>query len=233
MLHQILARIQGATIANPWRVLAGTLAAVALALALGSQVEFRTSRSDLTPPDDPDQQRFDKFLKDSGGSSYLIACVEVAEGRTRTPDELRAFADALAEEIRRDPLVASVFYRFSLPWFLEHGFHLAPPAWIRQAVAAARVEKESFDRMPGLRDLADVNDVLAARLEKGLTEASSAPNEEEPAEGIDQLTTFLRLERRFLDDPAGGVAALQAVPPLVSLAGDRPEIASRGYLTTY
>ncbi|MBI3450191.1 MAG: MMPL family transporter [Acidobacteria bacterium] len=232
MLHRILAKLLDAILAHPGRALGFGIGATALALALGSQVEFRTSRADLAPPDDPDQRRFDAFLEETGGALDLIACVEAAPGVDKPPDDLRRFADLLAADFAKDPHVEHVFHRASLDWYLERGFHLAPPAWIHQAVAAARKEQASFDLMPALTGLDGVNNALAARLEKGLTEGGSVPDAAEAAQGIEQLTEFLRLERKFLADPAGSVAALEAEPPLVSLAGDRPEIAARGYLTT-
>jgi len=232
LLHRILARLQDSILAAPWRVLAGTLAALLLALFLGSQVEFRTSRSELTPPDDPDQKRFDEFLRESGGASDLIACAEAAPGATKTPAELRAFSDRLAEGFRSAPEVARVFHKVDLEWFLDHGFHLAPPEMVRRAIASARGERETFDRLAALRGAADLNALLAERLEKGLSQGSAPPDEEEAASGVGYLKTFLELERRFLEDPAGLALELESEPPLVSLAGNRPEIASRGYLST-
>lgn len=66
MLGRILARLHDTIVARPRRVLLYSGLAVMLGLALGYQVEFRTSRQELAPPGDPDQERWTALLEEVG-----------------------------------------------------------------------------------------------------------------------------------------------------------------------
>jgi hopanoid biosynthesis associated RND transporter like protein HpnN len=228
-LHRILIRLQNLVLERPRRVLAASALLLVLAILLASGVEFRTSRSDLAPPDDPEQQRFERLAEEFSGLSDVVACVEASPGSEKSPAELRAFADALAERFRADPEVARVFHGVELDWFLERGLHFVPPARIREAVAAAREEGGALDTLRSLRDLASLNDAIAERLESGLDETNPPP-EEEAAEGIRYLATVLEWERRFLEDPDSLLSWLESESTLLRLAGERPELIRRGYL---
>jgi len=94
---------------------------------------------------------------------------------------LRSFADALAAALRSDPAVASVFYRVDLDWLLEHGLHLAPPAALAAAAGAARQERGLIAALGGVSGVADLTDVLAARLEAALARRDVALVLTEPA----------------------------------------------------
>ena len=171
MLRQIISRLQAAVLTYPERVLVGSLALLIVALWLGRGVEFRTARSELAPPDDPDQKRLEEIGREFTGSSALIVCVEAAPPAAGgAPDGLRAIADALAAALQGDPAVASVFYRVDLDWLLEHGLYLAPPAALAAAAEAARQERGLIAGLGGVTGVADLNDLLAARLEAGLSQ---------------------------------------------------------------
>lgn len=230
MLHQLLIRIQSGVLASPRRVILASLLAVAVALVLGLGVEFRTSRSELAPPDDPDQRRLDELNQQFLGAMALIAAVEEAPGQEPDPDRLRAYADALALEFERDPLVERVFHRIDIDWILQRGFHLAPADELEAAIDRIERDPDLVGDLSGVRDLADLNDLIAARIEGGLTRAS-LPGAEAAA-GIERLVDLLSAERLFITSPAASIEALTRQAPLMALAGDRPEIASRGYLAT-
>ena len=76
-----------------------------------------------------------------------------------------------------------------------------------------------------------LNDLLASRLESGL-DAADPPPEEEALAGIGALKAFLEWERELLSDPEPALDWLERGPPLLRLAGERPELASGGYLQT-
>jgi uncharacterized protein len=233
MLHQLLTALREAILRRPRRVLVASALLVALALLLGTGVQLRTSRSELAPPDDPEEIRFRELIEDFGGTSNLIACVLAAPGRTRTPAELRAFADALAAELRGVPTVAQVFHRIDLAWVLQRAPYLLPPTELEAAVRAARGEEAALGELARLQSLAALNDAIASRLETGLAAApATAPPGGAAASGVRTLGALLDAERRFLRDPAGFAAELEASPPLLAIAGARPELAARGYLST-
>ena len=96
VLRRIQDRLQTAVLERPHAVIAATLLSVSVALALGATVELRKSRSELAPPDDPDQRRWSALLEEYRGSEMLIACVGFAPGVTGEPAGLRAHADRLA-----------------------------------------------------------------------------------------------------------------------------------------
>ncbi len=243
MLRQIISRLQAAVLTYPERVLIGSLALLVVALWLGRGVEFRTARSELAPPDDPDEKRLEEIGREFTGSSALIVCAEAAGPAAGSgPGELRTFADALADALRGDPAVASVFYRVDLDWLLEHGLHLAPPAALTAAAAAVRQERGAIAALAGATGVADLNDLLSSRLEGGLAQPPaglsrpSAGAAGRDAEGARFLAAYLRAEAGFLRDPGAAIAALESAPPLLTLAGGLagPSApAHGGYLSTH
>jgi hopanoid biosynthesis associated RND transporter like protein HpnN len=232
VLQALLTRLREAILRRPRRVLWGSAAGAALMLALGSGVEFRTSRSELAPPDDPEEKRFAALVEEFGGASDLIACVEAAPGSGRSADDLRAFSDALSEAFRSDPEAAQVFHRVDLEWLLRRGLYLVPPGEVEAAVAALRGEEPALRTLPTMRGLADLDTAVAARIEADLARPGSLPAGGSARAAIGALTRGLEAERRFLQDPEGALAGLEGMPPLLRLASGRPGLGSRGYLAT-
>ncbi len=230
MLRELIHRLQSFILARPRSVLTGSVALVLVALALGSGVELRTSRSELAPAGDPDQARLDRLTGDFRGSQALIACVEALPGSDRDPAALRAFADALAAELARDPAVAHVFHRVDAEWLLDHALYLVPPGDLERGVAAVRDEPGLVEALARLGGPADLNRLLADRIARGLGEASGLPGPE-AVEAVRQLAALIAAERRFLEDPAGAVGELIETPPLALLGAARGQ-ARDGYLQT-
>jgi hopanoid biosynthesis associated RND transporter like protein HpnN len=229
LIHRFLFRVQEAALEFPGRVLAASVLLLVVAAALGSGVEFRTSRSDLAPADDPDQIRLDEVAAEFTGTSDLVACVEAAPGSSRNPEDLRAFADRLAERFRAEPEVAQVFHKIDLDRFLERGLYFVPPATIREGLDA--LEAGSLGSLASVRDITALNEAVASRLEADFT--GSVPSEESARKGIESLAELLEWERRFLEEPSELVAWLEEEPPLLRLAGERTELKSGGYLQTH
>jgi predicted RND superfamily exporter protein len=230
LLHRLLIRLQELILRYPWRVLALSGALLVVSLFLGAGVEFRSSRSDLAPKEDPDQIRFEEVAAEFHGLSDLVACVEAAPGRDAQPEELRSVADALFARFRAEPSVGQIFHRVDMEWLVGRGLWLAPPEVIRKAVDGLK-GVDLAQAAGSLGNLAALNDLIAARLEAG-SQASSPPPEEEARAGIDAIAALLRWESDFLEDPEGTAAWLEEAPPLMRLAGERAELASGGYLAT-
>ena len=234
VLRRLLARFQGIILDRPVHVLVASAALAILAIIFGTGivgggVEFRTSRAELAPSDDPEQQRLDRLVQEVGGASVLIVCVEPRPGSSGEIEELKGFTDALAGEIEADPLVGKVFYRVPLDWFLEHSFYLVPADTIREVADELERNRKSLDFISRISSLTELNDELAGGMEAGLEGASTPPPEAE--RGIAYLLRFLRSERRFLEDPEGFVENLGDRPPLLAL-DERPGLAAEGYVTT-
>ena len=230
MLRHPLAKIQSVILAHPGKVLvfSGLLLVVAAFLIQG--VEFRSSRSELASKDDPEQQRLDRFIAETGSDNLLFACVKAREGATASIEELRAFADDLARELRNDPIVARVFHRVPLEWFLERGLYLADPALLDSAVESFDAQEALVETLAGVRGLADLNEALADRMTAGLEGETSIP--EDAAERLGVLLDLLEAERRLLEAPEAFAAEIETRSTLEVLAGDNPQLASGGYLTT-
>jgi predicted RND superfamily exporter protein len=222
--------MQSAVLAFPRRVIVASLVMVAAALALGAGVEFRTSRGELAPPDDPDQIRFEALRRQFLGATALIAAIEEAPGLDPDPDRLRAHADALAHEFASDPMVEQVFHRVDLEWILERGLYLAPPAAIEAAAGLLEGDPALIESLAAVRDLADLNELIAARIEADV--ARAALPEADAAAGIGRLADLLRAERRFIETPLAVASGLERQPPLLTLAGADLRLRSRGYLAT-
>ena len=230
MLHRLLSRMQSAVLAYPRRVIVVSMVLVAVSLALGAGVEFRTSRGELAPPDDPDQIRFEALRRQFFGATALIAAIEEAPGIEPDPDRLRAHADALAREFESDPLVEQVFHRIDLEWILQRGLHLVPPAALEAAVAFLEGDAGPIEAVAEVRDLADLNEVIAGRIEADV--ARAALPEGDAAAGVERLAELLRAELRFIEAPRAVASGLERQPPLLALAAAEPRLVSRGYLAT-
>ena len=230
MLRHPLAKIQSVILAHPGTVLAisGLLVVVAAFLIQG--VELRTSRSELARKDDPEQQRWTGFIEETGAANLLIACVKAREGTQVSTEALRAFADDLARELRDDPMVARVFYRVPLEWILERGLYLADPALLDSAVDNLDEQSGLIETLADLRGLHDLNDALTDRFTVGLETETSIPAD--AAERLGALQSLLEAERRLLELPEAFAAEIEDRSTLQILAGDNPQFASGGYLTT-
>ena len=207
-MRQPLTRLHTAILLRPWRVIAASALLLALALAAGTQVEFRTSREELAPPGDPDQARWAELSADWSGSESLIAVVMAREGMSTPPPELRAFADRLAESFRADPRVAEVFHRVDADWVLRHGLWLAPPRQVSEAAASISARPDLLARLAAVSDLAALNAELSALLRDASAAVGAAAGAGEGKAVLDALTALLRFQSRWLDDPALASAEL-------------------------
>jgi predicted RND superfamily exporter protein len=204
--------------------------AVLLGLALGYQVEFRTSRHELAPPGDPDQERWTALLEEYAGSEALIACVEATGPKTASPEQLRAFADLLAADMRESPLVGQVFHRVDVEYIEERALHLAPPDTLEEILSTVRAESGALGEIRALSNLAELNNFLAARIERDLAGSTAAP--EDGAAGLEALVRLLRGQRKFIEDPEGALAGWIDESAFRAFAGERAERLSDGYLQT-
>jgi predicted RND superfamily exporter protein len=227
----LLAAIEGVVLGRPRLVLALALASVAVALALGSQVEIRTSRADLAPPDDPDQLRWNELVADYGASAAVIAVVEAETGAASDPSAMRRFTDRLAGNLERDPLVADVFHRVDVDWIRRNGVYLAPPAEI-EAAAAAIAGSAAAGRLGEATDLARLHDLVSDELERGARGGAATAVPGGAERGLDALATFLAWERELLTDPRRTLERLTARAPLEALAGPLAGRLGDGYLAT-
>jgi hypothetical protein len=231
VLGKAFSRIQSVTLTRPRRVLAVTLAACVAAAWLGLGVEFRTSRNELAPPDDPDQMRWIALLEDYKASEIVIACIEAEPGLAKTDAELERFTDLLSRSIAADPLVAQVFHRLDLDWILTHGLYLLSPD-TREAVATAvEAEWDFLSQLARSSALPDLNRRLAARLRGRASDGASVPEEAEPA--LSFLNRFLKAQRAFIEDAGRSTEAWLDQPALYAAAGDQVSRLANGYLKTY
>ncbi|MDX1389514.1 MAG: MMPL family transporter, partial [Acidobacteriota bacterium] len=230
MLRHPIAKLQSMVLAHPAVTLIVSGVLVVVAFGLGTGVEFRTSRSELAPEDDPEQQRMTRFIEETGVASTLIACVRARAGETATTQELRDYADALAAALRRDPLVDRVFYRVPFDWVFERGLYLAKPEMLDTALERFRKQRRLFDTLATLTGLADLNDALAEQLEERLEEGSSLPAD--AAAQVAPLVTLLGAEQRLLESPEEFVRDIESRSTMEALAGSNPKLASGGYIAT-
>jgi predicted RND superfamily exporter protein len=235
LLRRWIIAIQAFILARPVQVMAVSAVFVAAALLAGTQVEFRTARSELSPSDDAEQARFNRLLEEFAGEDALIACIEAAPGNSATPAEMQAFADALAAALGNHPQVDQLFYRVDLEWFLERGLALAPPETLEQAVAAARGDSGLLEALAGARHLGDLNAALADRLESGLSGGGALPDagaRAAAAASLEGLAGLLRAEREFVEDSEGLLDGLEGSSPLLALAGPGQIPAAGGYVAS-
>lgn len=231
LLSRVLTRIQNGILRRPRRVLAVSLLLVVAAIYFGSRVELRSSRNELSPQDDPDQIRWDALLEEYRGSQALIACVEAVPGETRTADELRGFTDRLAAELRRESQIENVFHRFDLDWVLLRGLHLLAPERLAAVAAALGEERETLQALGRAEDLADLNEMLAARLEREFAGSTSIP--EDGGRGVETIARVLAAQREFLEDPRWIEGRLVAAPPFLVDGEESMGSVPDGYLKSH
>jgi hopanoid biosynthesis associated RND transporter like protein HpnN len=231
LLRDSISRLQALILARPRTVVAAVATVVVVCVVAALGVEFRTSRKELAPEDDPDQQRLDRLVAEFSGSQALIAGVEVEPGREHDPAGLRRFADALAEALEGDENVAEVFHRVEEDWLLDNGLYLVPEPVLAEAVEMFRDREELFGGNGSVAGFRDLNRVIARQILDGLASSSSVPEPEE-IEGLRRLTELIDHERRFLLDPAAVVGEVQGTSPLLLLAGVLGERPRDAYLQT-
>ncbi len=159
--------------------------------------------------------------------------MEAEPGAEIPAARLREAADTLAAQLAADPLVAQVFYKVDLDWFLKRGLYLAPPSTLEGIERAADEDIDALGSLSKVEGLTGLDDLLAARLEASFAAGTAAP--EGAAQGVRALVSLLDFERRFLEDPETLLRSIGldgSKPPLLVLAGDRQQLASRGYLST-
>ena len=229
--RRLLTSLQTKILQRPKRVLVASGLLLLLAAALGSGVEFRTSRNELAPPDDPDQQRWLDLLEDYTGTQTLIACAEALPGAPMDGGRLREFVDRLAVEVERDPLVDYVFHRVDVDWITLRGLYLVPADSLQAAVDAVEDESVLLGRLESVGGLADLNELVAERIRRGLEQGSAVPAGDGSAENA--LAGLLRGVRGFLERPQHSVDEwTRPGNPLTLLAGETEREATDGYLHT-
>ena len=235
MLRDLLTRLQTVVVRHPGRVALGSVFLLFAGLFAGLQVEFRTSRSELAPADDPDQVRMNELLSENAGTEALIACVEGLDGSRPSTRELQRFVDRLALEFAADERVEHVFHRIDVDWFLERGLYLLSTEALGQIVEAVRSQRELLQALTEVTDLAGLDELIAAQINQGRETGSlSAVDQAQAAAALTGLAQFLEAQRRFLVDPGGIVEAIDNVSPLLALAGERAAgLPANGYLATF
>lgn len=186
----------------------------AIALGFGSRVELRTSRQDLAPPDEPAEQRWQRFLAEKPIANVLVAVVETAPGTTVSVSRLRHVTDQLALSFAEDSLAGSVFHRTDLPWFERHALHAAPSTAIDEVVSALG-EDGMLRHLAAGRGVVALNEGLADALEAGSRRAE-APDDD-AARSLGTVVQILKFERRFLRDPESVTRRMDPDAPLLSL----------------
>jgi len=112
--QRLLLRVERFSRERPRLVFALTLALVAVALALGSNVELESDILQLLPRNNPKVSAFRDALVDFGSIDYLLVLVD-GSGDAVAVDDLEDFADAFADRLRDlDGFVEQVDYRLEL-----------------------------------------------------------------------------------------------------------------------
>lgn len=228
-----MGRLQDQILARPGRVVLYSLLLTVLALAMGSQVEFRTARRDLAPIDDTEQIRFDRLMaRISGGSSMVIACAERVEAAPADRPALQAFADALAASFAASPQVASTFHKVDLEWFTRNTLWLAPAEELENITAILQGQEGLITSLRDVRNLAGLNQLITTSLSRrqGSGAAPSAGEEEQGKQAITALVAALRAEGEFLTDPGGVTGRLLDTDPLAAAVASR--VPAGGYMAS-
>lgn len=230
MLRRVLNRVETAVLHHPRALLGVALVLVAVSLWLGLGIELRTARADLVPEGDKAQARWESLKSEYGGLEPLILVLET-ETEGLAVGALEDAAERVAAALADRPAVADVFYRVDLGWLEANALRLAPPADLERGLEGVEELFAGRGEALTIGGFADLNDLLAARIERGLEQGSMLPADDAPAEA-ERLVELIESEIAFLEDPAGFADRFTA-QPLRLLAGSRlAALTDRGYLAT-
>ncbi len=199
MLDTLLDRLTTAILDRPRIVVA---AAVILALGAGwlrTGLEFSTSRRALVPDGDVNQILWDRVRADFKDPEPLILAIERTSNAVPSAAAEQA-AEQIAAQLLADPAVGSVFYRVDVDWIRRHALFLAPPDQLRAAVRQLDDLLGPSSDLLEVRGFADLNALLAARIEESLTRRDSIDAANAGAETA-LLGEFLEAQRDFLEAP--------------------------------
>lgn len=150
-----------------WAVLV-SVAAVLLG-TYGLRID--TSRTNMVSEDNPDQARYQQFLRDFGAALSVVVVIEGDD-----PAANRRYADTLAVELRKSPLVGEVVHRIHSDAFLRWALLYADEARIRDLARVGKALRELAGDDPQPIALEGVAGALGklnhlfGRLEEGDTE---------------------------------------------------------------
>ena len=233
MLRKLLVRFQSLAFTRPRVVVGISLLILLVALALGSQVEFRKSRSELAPDDDPDQQRWGRLLDEYEGTEALIACVEAdpEAGQATSIPQLQAFVAAVAQAVAADESVAQVFYRVDRDWFYERGLYLIPPDDLIRIIETLESQQNLLGQIGSIDGFPSLNRLLAEQLSRSMAEGDSGA--ERKASDLDPIIDYLQRQNRFLTEPVEATTRWTEAEFVDVLGQQRYGDEADGYLKTY
>ena len=157
-----------AAIIGVWAVLAGVAAAL-----LGTYgLRIDTSRTNMVSEDNPDQARYQQFLRDFGAALSVVVVIEGDD-----VEQNRRYADELATALRAAPLVGEVVNRIHSDAFRRWALLYADEGRIRDVARLGRALRDlagSGEHPPivlaGLAGVFSELNALFGRLEEGDTE---------------------------------------------------------------
>jgi predicted RND superfamily exporter protein len=212
---------------HPWWTLFVCLALAAIAASTLPRLEFRTARSALSTSKDVDQARFDEYLREFGPN----VIVAVIEGGAEA--ERQAFVDAFAGRLREQKEgIREVFDRIPIEFFRRRLLGLAPTGELGMVARELRNARAILKGLGEARGIADLNRVLARRVEEGFR--GGGRYSPEAAKGLEELRRFIEGERRLIEHPAetaAEIAGLDLLDVVMALGLD-PRLAHGGYLTS-
>ena len=178
----------------------------ALSAATLPWFEFRTARSAVKSSNDPDQARFDQFLKELGPESVVLAAWEGTEA------DRRGFIEEVVATLRREAQaghgpVGEVFDRIPTQFFLERGAGLAPALSLELAAAELSKQSPLIAALGQARGLADLHAALLARMESEMR--SGQRPEKEETTGLAILSRLLALEGELIRQPLQAVQRVE------------------------
>ncbi|MFQ5719313.1 MAG: RND family transporter [Acidobacteriota bacterium] len=229
--HTLFSTLAARIIRHPVATLAVCALALGGAVSVGLRVELHTSRDELGPADDPDQQRLAEIRAEYPGAASLIVRVAATSPGAADRPALRAFADDLAAALRNTPSVAGVFHRVDPGWLAENGLWIAPTGVLDELSALLAAPDALLAGLSGADGLAEWNRRLAGRITTGMTVETAARDGASAVEQGRRLAALLAAQRDFLDRPLA-VAARRAARRGLAALGGEAGLPADGYLTS-
>lgn len=189
-----------------------------------------TSRTNMVSEDNPDQARYQNFLREFGAALSVVVVIEGDD-----VERNRRFADELAGELRQDPLVGVVVHRIHSEAFRQWALLYADDGQIRGVADLATDVADAVGddgggavRIEGVAGALAKLNALFARLEEGDTEGLASLADAGGADDQKGLADVFRLLGDALRTP--GWTELEVVRAIDNGALDAAGADAQGYL---
>lgn len=220
---RLMTRLADLVVGRPLLVLLVSALVLGAGVDRCRRLEFRASKVDFLPPDDPSVESYQRLVDELGALSAILMLVE------GPPADIRRFADEAAPALRGlKDWVRGLTHRLDVDQYLALGLQLAPPDEIRATVDDVTGITPLLQHLTGDPGIASFVEHVASEMGDDTRVAPEAPEMREDLAFIDEALSAVEHEL----SPAGGAGG-PVFPQLKDRHSRMKQLAvdERGYLS--